>query len=131
MNQLQTKYEAVSNRKLALIQLFRGLASIVVLLYHSSTLYATNLNYAILDNTFKFGKAGVDFFFVLSGLIIYTVHKKDVGIKRNFVYFISKRFIRIYPLYWLLLIPKIAIKSYSLLAIMSALALFPSLIILY
>ncbi|QJW88504.1 acyltransferase [Spirosoma taeanense] len=111
--------------KLALIQLFRGLAALIVLLYHTSTLYATNLNHSVLNNSFKFGKAGVDFFFVLSGFIIYTIHQHDLGVKDRVYYFISKRLIRIFPLYWLMLIPKLLIKTYSALTILGALFLLP------
>lgn len=53
------------------------------------------------------GPAGVDIFFVISGFIIYHVVRRSVasleqvGRGRAVIAFAMKRFIRIYPLYWI------------------------------
>jgi peptidoglycan/LPS O-acetylase OafA/YrhL len=50
---------------------------------------------------FSFGHAGVDFFFVLSGFIIFFVHQKDVGQSAHVFRYAWRRVTRIYPIYWL------------------------------
>jgi peptidoglycan/LPS O-acetylase OafA/YrhL len=46
----------------------------------------------------------VSFFFVLSGFIIFYVHETDFGVPRKALPYLAKRFFRIYPLYWVLLV---------------------------
>ncbi len=48
---------------------------------------------------------GVDFFFVLSGFIITWVHWKDIGDSSRLGNYAIKRFLRIYPAYWGIVIP--------------------------
>lgn len=48
---------------------------------------------------------GVDFFFVLSGFIITWVHWDDIGAKGKLGGYARKRFLRIYPPYWGVLVP--------------------------
>lgn len=87
-------------RKLSSIEAARGIAAIMVVFYHTAR--HLNLNFGVLPwhGVSKFGHAGVDFFFVLSGFIIFFVHSKDVGNpSRLWVYF-ERRFTRIYPLFW-------------------------------
>ncbi len=58
-----------------------------------------------LDGVFtKFG-AGVDFFFVLSGFIISWAHWSDIGRRERLGRYAVRRFRRIYPPYWGVLIP--------------------------
>lgn len=52
----------------------------------------------------QFGHAGVDFFFVLSGFIIFYVHGKDLGRPEQISHYTKRRFIRIYPFYWIVTI---------------------------
>ena len=92
---------SIGKQKLELIQAFRGLAALLVLLFHVSELSQQKLQQSFLWNIFDFGSAGVDFFFVLSGFIIFFIHRKDMGHKEKLKQFILKRFIRIYPLYWI------------------------------
>ncbi len=54
---------------------------------------------------FTFGHAGVEFFFVLSGFIILFVHRQDIGQPSRALSYAWKRFRRIYPLYWAVLLP--------------------------
>lgn len=95
---------ARKNQKLALIQTFRGLASLLVVLYHATEISPFKFNQSFLNNLFLFGSSGVDFFFVLSGFIIFYIHRGDIGYKKKFKPFILKRFIRIYPNYWVVTI---------------------------
>lgn len=79
------------------LQLIRGLAAILIVLFHGfgST--------GILAIT-KYGIIGVDLFFVLSGFIIFYVHYADIGLKSKFKPYVVKRFLRIFPLYWMVTI---------------------------
>ncbi|MBD2388124.1 acyltransferase family protein [Cylindrospermum sp. FACHB-282] len=116
-----------NKKKLNLLQVSRALASIIVLLFHANGLIASNLNYSLLSNTMKFGYSGVDFFFVLSGFIIFYIHKKDIGNKVKFKDFILKRLIRVYPIYWMVLIPRLLTpgKDISFLTCLTSITLFP------
>jgi peptidoglycan/LPS O-acetylase OafA/YrhL len=44
---------------------------------------------------------GVDFFFVISGYIIFQVHRPDIGVPAAMRPFAIKRFIRLFPILWL------------------------------
>ena len=86
--------------KLKTLQLCRGLAAALVLLFHATSVSSAFLNYDLLHGVFLFGYSGVDFFFVLSGFIIFWVHSVDLGHPARLRPYLRKRFIRIYPLYW-------------------------------
>lgn len=98
-----------STEKLDSLQLIRGIAMLLVLFIHVDTFSSKILNQTFLFGLFSpGGDAGVDMFFVLSGFIIFYVHKQDIGQKLKFFPYLIKRFSRIYPTYWvvtLLVIP--------------------------
>ena len=100
-------------KKLEIIQAFRGIASIGVLLTHCGVIFQDQLGRPFLNNIFAFGGAGVDFFFVLSGFIIFYVHEKDIGKPDRFKSFLLKRLSRVYPLYWFVVAVKL-ISSWGL-----------------
>ncbi len=93
-----------SKNKLNLLQTFRGLAALLVVLHHASGAAINIFHQEYLLNFFIFGNSGVDFFFVLSGFLIFYIHASDIGNRNKFTLFIKKRFIRIYPIYWLVTI---------------------------
>lgn len=79
----------------------RGIAALCVVLYHFSHSYNVNTesNFnAGLD--FKYGHFGVPLFFIISGFVIFMTINK-VKTPAEFVY---KRFIRLYPAFWICLI---------------------------
>jgi exopolysaccharide production protein ExoZ len=105
---------------LQLIQVFRGAAATMVMLYH-----VTNVNhfhFPFLGNAFGFGHSGIDFFFVLSGFIMLYVHYEKGGHipttraawRSMFVHarrtgrFLAMRAIRIFPIYWCVLAVTVA-----------------------
>ncbi len=49
----------------------------------------------------RHGFRGVDFFFVLSGFIILFAHLDDIGKPRAWKDYLSRRFVRVFPIYWL------------------------------
>jgi exopolysaccharide production protein ExoZ len=114
-----------TNKKLELIQALRGIAAILVVGYHIGTLYSLNLNWLVFNNAFKFGHIGVVFFFVLSGFIIYYTHYNDWGKPLQLSSYIYRRFMRIFPVYWIILSLKLFIKHIDLLSILLAFSLIP------
>jgi len=93
--------------QLNLIQVYRGIAAILVLFHHGNIIFNRDLKQNFFGNILGFGWAGVDFFFVLSGFIIFYIHQLDIGKPTEVKSFILKRIIRIYPLYWMVLSIKI------------------------
>jgi peptidoglycan/LPS O-acetylase OafA/YrhL len=88
--------------KLLGIQAGRGVAALLVALYHGGRMislpqYAGSVP---LGGFFTFGHAGVDFFFVLSGFIIYFVHHRDIGAPHRLPSYLWRRITRVYPIYW-------------------------------
>ena len=66
--------KAPVNKKLHLIQIFRGIAAMSVVIYHLGRSAEAYFHVKLLGDFFSFGYMGVDFFFVLSGFIITYVH---------------------------------------------------------
>lgn len=87
------------------MQAGRGIAALMVVLFHvSSSIFGRGKYFPErFWWGFSGGHAGVDFFFVLSGFIIVYVHADDVGNAARTMPFLRRRFLRIYPIYWVLL----------------------------
>ncbi len=97
--------------RLASIEAGRAFAATIVVLYHVDKYYFASAKYwpdAIFAGLFSFGHAGVEFFFVLSGLIITMAHANDIGRPGRVGNFFKNRVARIFPLYWLCLALMIA-----------------------
>lgn len=93
----------MNNNKLASIEFSRGIAALLVVLYHATGLISAKLHIIPLHGFFMFGASGVDFFFVLSGFIIFHVHRYDIGHPDKIAPYIRKRLIRVFPVYWVVL----------------------------
>ncbi len=91
----------------------RGLASLLVVLFHAAGTLAAPKYFGrpIAGGAFGWGYAGVFFFFVLSGFIIVHVHARDVGQPGRLRRYLTKRAVRIYPLYWLVLAGIVALAG--------------------
>jgi exopolysaccharide production protein ExoZ len=96
------------------LQVYRGLAALMVVLYHITDLSAARYNYRVLNGAFRFGYTGVDFFFVLSGFIIAYTNRSDIGERAALGPYFRKRFVRVYPLYWLIAGTKLALIGANL-----------------
>ena len=88
--------------KLEFLQISRGFAAMLVILYHLRDTSASYFNITAFNDFFSFGSLGVDYFFILSGFIITYVHYSDLVNGTNPFNFLKKRLIRIYPTYWVI-----------------------------
>jgi exopolysaccharide production protein ExoZ len=87
------------------LQVMRAIAAIAVVLYHTNIILAQP-EYGgqdILKPLAAKGWLGVNFFFVLSGFIIMHAHERDLGQPARIRPYLWRRFIRVYPIYWLVL----------------------------
>ena len=89
------------------LQAGRAVAAIMVVLFHLGSVIALDkyFGYSAFSIPFSFGDSGVEFFFVLSGFIIYAAHRSDISKPHKFNAYIKKRLIRIYPTYWIIFLP--------------------------
>ena len=87
--------------KFDLLQIFRAVAALLVILYHATGIVNVDFGTPFLGDFFLMGGAGVDFFFVLSGFLITYIHYDDIGQPSKLNKYLQKRLIRIYPPYWI------------------------------
>ena len=95
--------------KLQSVQMLRGIAALLVLLYHTVSIE----NLALTENPSNVdaeplmagiwmnGYAGVDLFFVISGFIMVYVTSAGRGAGASIAEFLFARITRIYPVWWL------------------------------
>lgn len=84
------------------LQVGRGVAALLVVMAHATLLSERRYGQEFLAGFFSVGNVGVDFFFVLSGFIIFYIHTRDIGHLGRLKAYAAKRLTRIYPMYWLL-----------------------------
>ena len=103
-------------QKLRSVQVLRGVAACGVVLMHAHF-------FGVPDQTAphwtQLGSAGVDLFFVISGFIIASIPKRSVG------QFAFDRFWRIYPIWWVALLPWLLLVPADWSARGQAIALWP------
>lgn len=119
------------------LQSCRAIAALLVVFFHLGGAISAEKYFGISEFSvlFSFGSSGVEFFFVLSGFIILSAHRKDISQPRNIIGYIKKRLIRIVPSYWIIFLAVYfaAIMSpalrdtvpHDLFTIIKSLALFP------
>lgn len=90
--------------KLESLQIGRGVAALLVMLVHATTFVRLNYHETFAGNLFIAGSAGVDFFFVLSGFIIWHRHARDIGQPERVADYGWRRLVRIYPAYWIVIL---------------------------
>lgn len=102
-------------QKIYSLQVFRGFAALSVAIFHSA-LYLNQYHQNIPDSVyqfFRFGQFGVDFFFVLSGFIIFYAHFETSKGFNPAKKYLLKRLIRIFPAYLPISICLLLLASYS------------------
>jgi peptidoglycan/LPS O-acetylase OafA/YrhL len=99
---------SIATSKFLSLEAFRGIAAIMIVLYHSRY-YAREAYVSFIRHSDIF----VDFFFILSGFVMAYSYMDKIGSKITFRKFILLRFGRLYPLHLftlLLWVPYIAVK---------------------
>jgi exopolysaccharide production protein ExoZ len=91
----------MSRQRIDSLQALRAIAAVLVVLFHMDAFMPSFMDFEFAGRWFRNGEAGVDIFFVLSGFIIYYSVKGREGMNRS--RFLEARFIRLYPIYWLVL----------------------------
>ena len=85
----------------ASVQVLRGVAALLVVLLHVGQAAEIPIGYWPLPQFTRGGSIGVDIFFCLSGFIMYLTAGDSFGLPHATSRFLLRRFLRIYPLYWL------------------------------
>jgi exopolysaccharide production protein ExoZ len=91
------------------LELARGLAALLILIYHLSKFDPNHPALLYLMPLHPFLSSGVDLFFIISGFLM--VHTTRDTANRHPLKFIIKRCIRIYPTYWLVLTPLVVMLA--------------------
>ncbi len=88
------------------LNVVRVVLSLAVVLYHLGATIALDkyFGYDAFEKIFGFGGARIPFFFVLSGFLLTLVYAKDFGQPHKAPSFLWRRFIRVYPTYWIILL---------------------------
>ena len=88
----------------ASLQAGRAIAALMVVLYHACVILdEPKYWHHSWKQYLAFGHSGVEFFFVLSGIVILHAHWNDQGNPESLKLYAWKRFRRIYPIYWVIL----------------------------
>lgn len=87
---------------LVTLEIGRFVAALAVVLYHYTAVIEKAYGTLVLGDAFRAGHVGVPYFFVLSGFIIYHVHRGDIGAPGAWNRFAAKRAVRLYPMFWLI-----------------------------
>ncbi len=86
----------------------RFLAALIIVLFHYGS-SAFPFNHGMLNHFIQNGPFAVSFFFCLSGYILSQVYYQTNFVKINIRQYLSKRFARIYPVYFLAFIFTLAL----------------------
>lgn len=88
------------------LQAIRAWASIAVMFFHLGGAVASEKYFGVTEAraVLGFGTHGVLVFFVLSGFIIHYVHNKDIGRPHRLGRYLFRRFMRLFPSYWAVLL---------------------------
>jgi|TARA_B110000196_G_C21151390_1_gene669934 peptidoglycan/LPS O-acetylase OafA/YrhL len=93
--------------------LMRVFASLMVVIYHFDNMVTVKYGHSTFGDTFNLGIIGVNYFFVLSGFLLYQIHRKEWGKPKHAMHYAAKRVARIFPLYWVALIATILLSQLS------------------
>ena len=87
------------HRRLDFVEIGRGVAALSVVIFHANA--SARIANWHFDPWLTVMQHGVDFFFVLSGFVIAYAHWRDIGVADKLGVYTLKRFIRLFPILWL------------------------------
>ncbi len=93
-------------KRLTAIDAARGIASVLVMLYHCNSVVQSPVYFADqpFGGFFGSGAVRMPFFFAMSGFMVSWVHGRDMGRPERLRPYLLGRFARIYPTYWVVLV---------------------------
>lgn len=116
-------------KSLVSIQVLRGVAALLVVLLHLAGREGQCPGAPHILQPFSsefFGFYAVNTFFIISGFVMCTAHYDDFGSAGKVKVYLQKRFIRLFPFYWLTCIPLILLKKLAIdTTLVGALCLVP------
>ncbi len=88
------------------LNVVRVILGLAVMLYHLGATIALDKYFGFdgFEKIFGFGGARIPFFFVLSGFLLTLVYGRDFGKREKVGSFLWRRFVRVYPTYWVILV---------------------------
>ena len=89
-----------AKRQFVSLELGRFCAAAAVAAFHGESALRNLLGRYVGDDTFRWGHAGVEYFFVLSGFVMFWTNESDKANWRKAGTFLKRRAIRILPSYW-------------------------------
>lgn len=95
-------YQQEKRFKFNSLQIARGVAAIMVMWHHCMEYENKFSGQNIFHRIYSNGSAGVWFFFILSGFIIYYSSENYIDQPNSLFEYLKKRIIRIYPIYWVI-----------------------------
>jgi len=104
--------EKTDGRQIPALDGLRGLAILLVMLFHQTLIKpgnAISLTDDVFSRIVEFGWSGVDLFFVLSGFLITGILFDAKGRAHYFRNFYARRTLRIFPLYYAVLVLSLVI----------------------
>ena len=95
--------------RLGSLDILRWLAAVAVVAFHAGNVVSL-VDGKPFGGKLALGYHGVDLFFVLSGFVICNAHFQELGMPQALPGYSLKRFLRIYPAYWLALTAAVAVQ---------------------
>ncbi|WP_252316065.1 acyltransferase [Sinobaca sp. H24] len=89
-------------KKLALIQFSRALVPLMVVTFHAAASVMYYFDFDFLGLSVYPLSGGVNYFFTLTGFMVFYIYYKKLAHREELRPYLLQRFIRIYPLYWIL-----------------------------
>jgi exopolysaccharide production protein ExoZ len=99
---------STARRDLSTVQALRGIAALLVVAFHAVNTWGQHVLDHTADEIWPNGSAGVDIFFVISGLVMVLSADRLAGRPGACRTFVRQRIVRIVPLYWVMTTAKIA-----------------------
>jgi peptidoglycan/LPS O-acetylase OafA/YrhL len=96
-----------SRTDLLTVQALRAIAALLVVVYHGIGAWGPKVVGRDADQLWENASAGVDIFFVISGLVMAISARRVAGLQWAGLTFLRDRLVRILPLYWLMTTIKI------------------------